>query len=42
MNVNVWDVTESIGALVTSGRPVDPDQLVDLGTDLADLAAGRR
>ncbi|PRH77259.1 FAD-dependent oxidoreductase [Streptomyces solincola] len=29
MNVNVWDVTEHIQALVRSGAPVDPDALAD-------------
>ncbi|MFF3399490.1 NAD(P)/FAD-dependent oxidoreductase [Streptomyces sp. NPDC002659] len=29
MNVNVWDVTDSIRALVTSGHPVDPARLAD-------------
>lgn len=37
MNVNVWDVTEPIQALVRSGRPVDPDALADPHTDLAGL-----
>ncbi|HJP75564.1 MAG TPA: FAD-dependent oxidoreductase [Pseudonocardiaceae bacterium] len=27
MNVNIWDVTDSIKELITSGRPVDPDAL---------------
>ena len=29
MNVNVWDVTEPIQALVRSGAPVDRDGLTD-------------
>ena len=29
MNANVWDVTESIQALIRSGRPVDPARLAD-------------
>ncbi|MGH3300934.1 MAG: NAD(P)/FAD-dependent oxidoreductase [Streptosporangiaceae bacterium] len=38
MNVNVWDVTDAIQALVRSGRPVDPDALSDPAVDLAGLA----
>ena len=29
MNANVWDVTESIQALIRSGRPVDSARLAD-------------
>lgn len=29
MNVNVWDVTGPIGALIRSGAPVDPTRLAD-------------
>jgi len=29
MNVNVWDVTNAIGALVRSGKPVDVALLTD-------------
>ncbi|MEO7288299.1 MAG: FAD-dependent oxidoreductase [Jatrophihabitantaceae bacterium] len=29
MNVNVWDVTDPIKALITSGAQVDPDRLAD-------------
>jgi 3-phenylpropionate/trans-cinnamate dioxygenase ferredoxin reductase subunit len=39
MNVNVWDVTDPIQALVRSGRQVDPGALTDTGTDLSELAA---
>jgi 3-phenylpropionate/trans-cinnamate dioxygenase ferredoxin reductase component len=39
MNVNVWDVTDPIQALVRSGRQVDAAALADTGTDLADLAS---
>ena len=39
MNVNVWDVTEPIQALVRSGAHVDPAALVDEGTDLAALVS---
>ncbi|UYQ65852.1 NAD(P)/FAD-dependent oxidoreductase [Streptomyces peucetius] len=37
MNVNVWDVTDPIRALVTSGRPVDPARLADPDVPLGDL-----
>jgi 3-phenylpropionate/trans-cinnamate dioxygenase ferredoxin reductase subunit len=40
MNVNVWDVTDSIKNLIRSGRPVDANALADPGTSLDDLAAG--
>jgi 3-phenylpropionate/trans-cinnamate dioxygenase ferredoxin reductase component len=39
MNVNVWDVTDPIQALVRSGPHVDPDALADEGTDLAALVS---
>jgi 3-phenylpropionate/trans-cinnamate dioxygenase ferredoxin reductase subunit len=34
MNVNVWDVTDAVKALIRSGRQVDPAALADLGTPL--------
>jgi 3-phenylpropionate/trans-cinnamate dioxygenase ferredoxin reductase subunit len=37
MNVNVWDVTDAIQALVRSGRPVDKAALSDPGTPLDSL-----
>ncbi|MFG2096776.1 NAD(P)/FAD-dependent oxidoreductase [Streptomyces sp. NPDC048612] len=37
MNVNVWDVTEPIRALVTSGRAVDPERLADPAVPLPEL-----
>lgn len=37
MNVNVWDVTDPIRALVSSGRPVDPDRLADPAVPLNEL-----
>ena len=40
MNVNIWDVTDSIKNLIRSGHPVNADALGDPGTSLADLAAG--
>ncbi|MFG3285194.1 NAD(P)/FAD-dependent oxidoreductase [Streptomyces sp. NPDC048111] len=38
MNVNVWDVTEPIQALIRGGAPVDPDALADPAVPLASLA----
>jgi 3-phenylpropionate/trans-cinnamate dioxygenase ferredoxin reductase subunit len=40
MNVNVWDVTDSIKNLIRSGHPVNADALADPGTSLEELAAG--
>jgi 3-phenylpropionate/trans-cinnamate dioxygenase ferredoxin reductase subunit len=40
MNVNVWDVTQQIQALVRAGfegRQVDPARLADAGVPLDDL-----
>ncbi|MEU3921848.1 FAD-dependent oxidoreductase [Streptomyces sp. NPDC029004] len=37
MNVNVWDVTDPIRALVTAGHPVDPARLADPDVPLNDL-----
>jgi 3-phenylpropionate/trans-cinnamate dioxygenase ferredoxin reductase subunit len=37
MNVNVWDVTEDIQALIRAGRPVDRARLADPDVPLADL-----
>jgi 3-phenylpropionate/trans-cinnamate dioxygenase ferredoxin reductase subunit len=39
MNVNVWDVTDPIQALVRSARHVDRAALADTGTDLTELAS---
>jgi 3-phenylpropionate/trans-cinnamate dioxygenase ferredoxin reductase component len=39
MNVNVWDVTEPIQALVRCGAPVDRRALTDPGHPLEELAA---
>jgi 3-phenylpropionate/trans-cinnamate dioxygenase ferredoxin reductase component len=39
MNVNVWDVTEPIQALVRSRRPVPEERLTDLDVPLEDLVA---
>jgi 3-phenylpropionate/trans-cinnamate dioxygenase ferredoxin reductase subunit len=37
MNVNIWDANDQIKALLSAGRPIDPERLADLGTPLADL-----
>jgi NADPH-dependent 2,4-dienoyl-CoA reductase/sulfur reductase-like enzyme len=37
MNVNVWDVTEGIQALIKAARPVDPDALGDPSVPLDSL-----
>ena len=39
MNVNVWDVTEPIQALVRAPKPVDKNALRDPGTSLESLPA---
>jgi 3-phenylpropionate/trans-cinnamate dioxygenase ferredoxin reductase subunit len=40
MNVNIWDVTDSVKALIRSGRQVAAAALADSGTALDDLAGG--
>jgi 3-phenylpropionate/trans-cinnamate dioxygenase ferredoxin reductase subunit len=37
MNVNVWDVTPDIAALVESRRPVAPARLADPAVELSAL-----
>ncbi|MFD0337868.1 NAD(P)/FAD-dependent oxidoreductase [Streptomyces sp. NPDC127117] len=37
MNVNVWDVTETVQGLIRSGRQVDPDALADPSVPLESL-----
>jgi 3-phenylpropionate/trans-cinnamate dioxygenase ferredoxin reductase component len=37
MNVNVWDVTDEIQALVRSRQPVDPASLADVDVPLGDV-----
>ncbi len=37
MNVNVWDVTDDIKALIASGRAVDPARLADTGVPLGEV-----
>jgi 3-phenylpropionate/trans-cinnamate dioxygenase ferredoxin reductase subunit len=39
MNANVWDVNDSIAALVATREPVDTGRLVDPAVPLDDLAA---
>jgi 3-phenylpropionate/trans-cinnamate dioxygenase ferredoxin reductase subunit len=39
MNVNVWDVNDAIQALVSDGRPVDPDRLSDPGVPVEEVAS---
>jgi 3-phenylpropionate/trans-cinnamate dioxygenase ferredoxin reductase subunit len=38
MNVNVWDVTDDLQALVRADRPVDPARLADPDVPLAEVA----
>jgi len=38
MNVNVWDVTEPIKAIIRAGAAADPDRLADPAVPLEDLA----
>jgi 3-phenylpropionate/trans-cinnamate dioxygenase ferredoxin reductase subunit len=40
MNVNIWDVTDQIQALIRSGAPIDRDKLADPGVPLDQTAAG--
>jgi 3-phenylpropionate/trans-cinnamate dioxygenase ferredoxin reductase subunit len=40
MNVNVWDVTEPIQALIRSGKPVEAGRLADPGSPLEKLVEG--
>lgn len=37
MNVNVWDVTQDIQALITAGRQIDPSRLTDVKIPLAEV-----
>ena len=37
MNINVWDVTDDIQALIRSGRVLDPGRLADPNLPLADV-----
>ncbi len=38
MNVNVWDVADTLGRLILAGRPVDRARLADPDVPLGDLA----
>ena len=38
MNVNVWDVTDAVKALIRSGRPVDRQRLADPAVPLDAVA----
>jgi 3-phenylpropionate/trans-cinnamate dioxygenase ferredoxin reductase subunit len=37
MNVNVWDVTDDLQAIVRAGRPVDDDRLADPDVPLTEF-----
>lgn len=39
MNVNVWDVNETVQQLIRSGRKVDVSRLTDTSVDLAELVS---
>ncbi len=39
MNVNIWDVNDTLAELVRSGKPVDPAALEDPGTPLDSLTS---
>ncbi|MGH3314196.1 MAG: NAD(P)/FAD-dependent oxidoreductase [Streptomyces sp.] len=41
MNVNIWDVTDQIRTLVTSGRPVDAKKLGDTDVPVTDALVAR-
>ncbi|GAA2900616.1 FAD-dependent oxidoreductase [Pseudonocardia halophobica] len=41
MNVNVWDVTETLGGLIREGSPVDPAALADPAVPLDQVVRGR-
>jgi 3-phenylpropionate/trans-cinnamate dioxygenase ferredoxin reductase component len=41
MNVNTWDVTDAIEALVRSGAQLDPSKLADPEVALTDLTPRR-
>lgn len=40
MNVNIWDVSDSIKNLIRAGQPVDAGALADVSTPLDDLVPG--
>jgi 3-phenylpropionate/trans-cinnamate dioxygenase ferredoxin reductase subunit len=37
MNVNVWDVTDPVQALIRSQQPVNPQKLADVDVPLEDV-----
>lgn len=39
MNVNIWDVTDDLKALITAGQVIEPRRLTDADVPLADLIA---
>jgi len=39
MNVNIWDVSDAIRALVRSGQPADPARLADPAVPLDQVTA---
>jgi 3-phenylpropionate/trans-cinnamate dioxygenase ferredoxin reductase subunit len=39
MNVNTWDVSQQIEAIIASGRPVDVNRLADVSVSLEDVRA---
>ncbi len=39
MNVNIWDVSDAIQALIRSGQPADPARLADPAVPLNEVAA---
>jgi hypothetical protein len=39
MNVNTWDVSQEIEAIIASGRSVDVNRLADVNVSLEDVRA---
>ena len=37
MNINIWDVADDIERLITSGRPINADDLADPAIPLTSL-----
>ena len=40
MNVNVWDVSDDVQALIRSRKPIDISALTDMDTELKTLLDG--
>jgi 3-phenylpropionate/trans-cinnamate dioxygenase ferredoxin reductase subunit len=40
MNVNVWDVTDDLQALIRADKPVDDARLADPDVPIKDVSAG--